>query len=85
MENIDPSRPSHIATNQIRSDEPLPSYSNKVSMGEFTVGHFKEFHLREELSNLIEKYNKKFNPSSLKPVIQREEVFNESHKPGQKA
>lgn len=54
-------------------------------MGEFTVGHFKEFHLREELSNLIEKYNKKFNPSSLKPVIQREEVFNESHKPGQKA
>ena len=50
-------------------------------MGEFTVGHYKEFHLREELTNLIEKYNKKFNPNSLKPAILRDEVITNQKSP----
>jgi hypothetical protein len=40
--------------------EPLPSASNKVGVGEFAVGSYKEFKLREELVGLIDKYNKKF-------------------------
>jgi hypothetical protein len=38
--------------------QPLPSYSNKVNIGEFSVGNFKEYQLREDLAKLIEKYNK---------------------------
>ncbi len=41
-------------------NEPLPSFSNQVGIGEFSVGHFKEFHLREELAGLIHKYNKRY-------------------------
>jgi hypothetical protein len=36
----------------------LPSHSNRVNIGEFSVGNYKEFQLREELAGLIEKYNK---------------------------
>jgi hypothetical protein len=41
-------------------NDPLPSCSNRVNLGEFSVGNYKEFQLREELAGLIEKYNKKF-------------------------
>jgi len=35
-----------------------------VGLGEFTVGSFKEFKLREELLGLVDKYNKQFYQSS---------------------
>jgi hypothetical protein len=56
---LDPSRPLHIE-HAHNKQEPLPSYSNRVNIGEFAVGHYKEFQLREELAGLIEKYNKRF-------------------------
>ncbi len=40
---LDPSRPAQIDANKFLHNEPLPSYSNRVSIGEFSVGHFKEF------------------------------------------
>jgi hypothetical protein len=46
-------------------------------VGEFSVGNYKEFKLREELASLIEKYNKKFYSGALKPVINKEEMFND--------
>ena len=51
----------------------MPSYSNRVNIGEFSVGHFKEFQLREELAGLIQKYNKKFDPNAKKPIIEKHE------------
>jgi hypothetical protein len=40
-----------------------------VNIGEFSVGNFKEFQLREDLSKLIEKYNKQFYGDAKKPAI----------------
>jgi hypothetical protein len=53
-------------------NEPLPSHSNRVNIGEFSVGNFKEFQLREDLANLIEKYNKQFYGDAKKPAIRNE-------------
>ena len=50
-------------------NEPIPSYSNQVGIGEFSVGHYKEYQLREELSNLIYKYNKRYYGDAQKPKI----------------
>jgi len=50
-------------------NEALPSHSNRVNIGEFSVGNFKEFQLREDLANLIEKYNKQFYGDAKKPAI----------------
>jgi hypothetical protein len=50
----------------------LPSYSNRVNIGEFSVGNYKEFQLREELAGLIEKYNKQFYGEAKKPNIRDE-------------
>jgi hypothetical protein len=54
--NHDPSRPQNLGVPN--ANEPLPSYSNRVGMEEFSVGHFREYQLRDDLANLIEKYNK---------------------------
>jgi hypothetical protein len=44
-----------------------------VGLGEFTVGSFKEFKLREELLGLVDKYNKQFYQSSgPRPLIGQE-------------
>jgi hypothetical protein len=40
-----------------------------VGLGQFQVGNYREFKLREELSGLIEKYNKKFYQGATKPNI----------------
>ena len=55
----------------------MPSYSDRVNIGEFSVGNYKEFKLREELASLIEKYNKKFYVGALKPNIPKDEVVND--------
>lgn len=64
-----------MSLNKLTDGEPLPSYSNRVNIGEFSVGNYKEYKLREELASLIEKYNSKFCPGSQKPVILRDEVI----------
>lgn len=33
-------------------------------MGEFSVGNYREYQLRDDLANLIDKYNKKFQGES---------------------
>jgi len=67
----DPSRPIDVPKSN-NQNEPLPSYSNRVNIGEFSVGNFKEFQLREDLANLIEKYNKQFYGDAKKPAIRDE-------------
>ena len=42
-EEIDPSRPSNLNINNVSPNEPLPSHSDRVNIGEFSVGNFKEF------------------------------------------
>ena len=66
-------RPNNIIGNQ-NTNEPLPSHSNQVALGEFAVGNFKEFQLREQLVNLIEKYNKNFYAGANKPVKSHNDV-----------
>ena len=39
----DPSRPQNLSVHKQTDGEPLPSYSNKVNMNEFSVGNYKEF------------------------------------------
>lgn len=70
-EDVDPSRPKDIPKTT-DPNEPLPSYSNRVNIGEFSVGNYKEFQLREDLANLIEKYNKQFYGDAKKPIIRDE-------------
>lgn len=69
----DPSRPQNLHVDP-HGNEPLPSYSNRVNLGEFSVGNYKEYQLKEELANLIEKYNKQFNPHATKPNLSKGEI-----------
>ena len=39
----DPTRPQMVTVPVNDPNQPLPSYSNKVNIGEFSVGNFKEF------------------------------------------
>ena len=52
----------------------MPSHTDKVNIGEFSVGNFKEFKLREQLTSLIDKYNKKFYAGAPKPIINRNDI-----------
>jgi len=66
-EIADPARPDTVKAEL--ENEPLPSTTNQMHIADFTVGHYKEFKLREELAGLIEKYNKKFYKDSGKPKV----------------
>lgn len=39
----DPTRPIKLDIPRSDPNQPLPSYSDKVNIGEFSVGNFKEF------------------------------------------
>jgi hypothetical protein len=38
----DPTRPADLNA-KTNANEPLPSYSNRVNIGEFSVGNYKEY------------------------------------------
>ena len=42
LEGNDPSRPQDFKA-KVDPNQPLPSHSNRVNIGEFSIGNYKEF------------------------------------------